>query len=271
MEQVTELIRGRRSVRTYDGRDLSAEDVEKLSSFMAKLENPYGIPVECKLLDARQQELKCPVVSGTELFVGGKARRTEHIEEAFGYSFETLVLYARSLGIGTVWVGGTMDRAAFEQAMALEKDEMMPCMSPLGHPAKKMSAKESLMRKGIKADSRKSFETIFFDGDFKTPLMPEKAGALSHPLEMVRWAPSAVNRQPWRVVVKENAAHFYLRHTKGFVSEAVGDMQKIDMGIALCHFALAAEESGLNVRFSINDPGIDAGPNREYIASYTFS
>ena len=268
MEYVTELIRGRRSIRTYDGRELGAEDREKLSSFMAKLENPYGMPVECKLLDARQQVLKCPVVSGTELFVGGKVKRAPHIEEAFGYSFELLVLYAQSLGIGTVWVGGTMDRAAFEQAMALEKDEMMPCMSPLGYPAKKMSAKESMMRKGIKADSRKSFESLFFDGDFGTPLTSEKAEALAHPLEMVRWAPSAVNRQPWRVVVKENAVHFYLRHTRGFVSEAVGDMQKIDMGIALCHFALAAEESGLNVRFSISAPGIAAGPNREYIASY---
>ena len=268
MEHVTELIRGRRSVRTYDGRDLGTEDVEKLSSFMAKLENPYGIPVECKLLDARQQPLKCPVVSGTELFVGGKVKRAEHVEEAFGYSFETLVLYAQSLGIGTVWVGGTMDRAAFEQAMALEKDERMPCMSPLGYPAKKMSVKEGMMRKGIKADSRRPFESIFFDGAFKVPLTSEKAGVLAHPLEMVRWAQSAVNRQPWRVVVTDNAAHFYLRHTKGFVSEAVGDMQKIDMGIALCHFALAAEEHGLNVRFSINDPGIAMGPGTEYIASY---
>ena len=86
MEHVTELVRGRRSVRTYDGRDLSAEDLEKLSSFMAKLENPYGIPVECRLLDAKQHSgLKCSVVSGTELFVGGKAKRVQHIEEAFGY------------------------------------------------------------------------------------------------------------------------------------------------------------------------------------------
>ena len=268
MENVEQLVRGRRSVRTYDGRDLSAEDMEKMSSYMAELKNPYGIPVECRLLDARQQPLKCPVVSGTDLYVGAKAKRVPHIEEAFGYSIEMLVLYARSLGIGTVWVGGTMDRAAFERAMELEEDEIMPCMSPLGYPAEKMSIKESMMRKGIKADSRHPFETMFFDGAFGVPLTPEKAGSLAHPLEMVRWAPSAVNKQPWQVVLKENAVHFYLKHAKGFVSEAVGDMQKIDMGIALCHFALAAEESGLDIRFNINDPGIAAGPDTEYIATY---
>lgn len=268
MENIEQLVRGRRSVRTYDGRDLSAEDLEKLSSFMAELKNPYGIPVECKLLDARQQTLKCPVVSGTDLYLGAKAKRVPHIEEAFGYSFEMLVLYAQSLGIGTVWVGGTMDRAAFERAMALEEDEIMPCMSPLGYPAKKMSIKENMMRKGIKADSRKPFETMFFDGAFDRPLTSEKAGKLAYPLEMVRWSPSAVNKQPWQIVVKENAVHFYLKHTKGFVSQAVGDMQKIDMGIALCHFTLAAEETGIDIQFSLNDPKIATRPDTEYIASY---
>ena len=268
MEHIEELVRNRRSVRTFDGEGLSEEDLGKLSSFMAELKNPYDIQVECKLLDAKQQKLSCPVVGGTDLYVGAKVRRVPHLEEAFGYSFEMLVLYAQSLGIGTVWVGGTMDRAAFERAMALDADEMMPCMSPLGYPAKKMSIKESVMRKGIKADSRKPFETLFFDGDFGTPLTPEKAGSMAYPLEMVRWAPSAVNKQPWRVVVTQTGAHFYLKHTKGFISEAVGDMQKIDIGIALCHFALAAEESGLNLRFCISDPGITAEADTEYIASY---
>ena len=268
MEHIEQLVRGRRSVRTYDGKELSPNDLERLSSFMKQIENPYDIPVEFKLLDGKKQELKCPVVSGTDLYVGVRSKRQPHMEEAVGYSFEMLVLYAQSLGIGTVWVGGTMDRAAFERAMVLGQNEKMPCMSPLGYPAKKMSVKESLMRKGIKADGRNPFETLFFDASFDVPLTPEKAGELAYPLEMVRWAPSAVNRQPWRVVIDKNAAHFYLKRTKGFVSEAAGDMQKIDLGIALCHFELAAKEKGLDIHFSISDPGITAAADCEYIASY---
>ena len=268
MEHMEELVRGRRSFRTFDGRALSRPDLERLSAFMAELKNPYDIPVEFRLLDGKKQSLKCPVVSGTDLFVGAKVKRTPHMEEAFGYSFELLVLHAQSLGIGTVWVGGTMDRAAFERAMELETDEVMPCMSPLGYPAKKMSIKETIMRKGIKADSRNPFESMFFEGAFGVPLMREHAGKLARPLELVRWAPSAVNKQPWRAVVLENAVHFYLKHAKGYVSDSVGDMQKIDMGIALCHFALAAEEDGLNVRFSLHDPGLKTEPDTEYIASY---
>ena len=267
-EHITEIIKNRRSVRTFDGREISTEDLEKLSSFMAKIENPYGIPVEFQFLNAKEQGLKCPVVSGTDLFVGTKVPRVAHAEEAFGYSFEMLVLYAWSIGIGTVWIGGTMDRAAFERAMDLSKDEKMPCVSPIGYEAKKLSLKESMMRKAVKADHRLPFEKLFFDGTFDVPLTEKKAGKLAALLEMVRWAPSAVNKQPWRVVVDGNAVHFYLKRNKGFISDAVGDMQKIDLGIALCHFILAAEKSDLNIRFDISDPGIRADADTEYIASY---
>lgn len=270
MEQITTLVRTRRSVRTFDGRPLMQEDTENLSSFMSKIENPYGIPVEFKLLDTKKQKLSCPVVTGADLFVGTKVKRVPHAEEAVGYSLEMLVLYAQSIGIGTVWIGGTMDRSAFERAMSLDKDEMMPCVSPLGYTAKKMSMRESMMRKGVKADSRLPFETLFFDRTFEESLTKEKALSLIEPLETVRLAPSAVNKQPWRVVVADNAAHFYLKRNKGFISDAVGDMQKIDMGIALCHFALSAKESGLNISFSINDPNLTSDSDTEYIASYTF-
>lgn len=268
MERIAETIQTRKSVRTFDGREINAEDMEKLSSFMEKIENPYEIPIEFKLLNAKEQKLTCPVVGGTDIYVGAKVRRAPHMEEALGYSFEMLVLYAWSIGIGTVWIGGTMDRASFERAMELSGDELMPCVSPLGYPAKKKSLKENMMRKGIKADSRLPFEELFFDGAYGVPLTQEKAGKLAGPLEMVRWAPSAVNKQPWRVIVDKNTAHFYLKRNKGFIGDATGDLQKIDLGIALCHYALGARDNGLDVSLNMNDPGIKAGDDLEYIASY---
>lgn len=271
MEDIQKIIRARRSVRTFDGRALDAADFEKLASFAKEIENPYGIPVTFKFLDAKKQALPCPVVNGTSLFVGAKVPRVPQAEEAFGYSFEMFALFAQSLGIGTVWVGGTMDRAAFERAMDLQAEERMPCMSPLGYPAKKKSVRESMMRKAIKADGREPFEALFFDGTFDTPLTKEKAGRLADPLEMVRWAPSAVNKQPWRVVSNQGGVHFYLKQSKGFVSDAVGNMQKVDLGIALCHFALTAKENGIGLSFFREDPGIPAPADTEYIASYLFA
>ncbi len=261
-----EIIRARRSVRTFDGRELSESVRAALLACAEKAENPFGIPVSFRFLKGKNHDLICPVISGCDLYVGGKVANVPSACAAFGYSFEAFILSAWEMGIGTVWLGGTMNRGAYEAAMELEANEIMPCATPVGYAAKKMSVKETLMRKTVKADSRHPFESLFFDGDFHTPLTQEKAGDLAPCLEMVRLGPSAVNHQPWRVVKVDNALHFYLKRSKGYSSEGRPDMQMVDMGIALCHFHLAAKEQGLNVEFSLVDPQLSH--EAEYVASF---
>ena len=265
MDHIEKLVRERRSFRTFDGRTLTAEDKAKLCAYIETIDNPYGLPVEFKLLE----KMGCPVVVGTDLYIGAKMKNAPDMNVAFGYSFEKLVLYAQSLGIGTVWIGGTMDRGAFERAMDLGEDEVMPCVSPLGYPAKKMSLRESMMRKGVKADERLRFEDVVYRNSFEQPLTSEAAGKLFLPLEMVRLAPSAVNKQPWRMVGMDDAVHFYLQRSRNFSGGKL-DMQKIDMGIALCHFDLMAKELGISTEFVIADPNLPCKTEAEYIASYSF-
>lgn len=262
-----DAIKSRRSVRTFDERALDPEDAKKIREFAEKIENPYDIPIEWKLLDAKKDGLSSPVIVGTDTYIAGKMRLVPHAEEAFGYTFEKVVLFAENLGVGTTWIAGTMKRDAFEKAMALSDGEVMPCVSPLGYPAKKMSIRESMMRKGIKADSRVAFGEVFFDGSFDKPLMAKSAGALADALEAVRLAPSAVNKQPWRVVLCGDRAHFYEKRSGGYASGA-WDIQKIDMGIALCHFELAAKELGVKAGFEIADPGLETPADTVYIASF---
>ena len=263
MDNMEKLVHERRSVRTFDGRELTETDKEKLCAFIKTIDNPYRLPIEFKLLP----KMGCPVVVGTDLHIGAKIKNAPHMNEAFGYAFETMVLYAQSLGIGTVWIGGTMDRGAFENAMELAEDEVMPCVSPLGYPAEKMSVREKMMRKGVKADSRFSFEEIAFRNSFDTPLTADAAGKLLVPIETVRLAPSAVNKQPWRIVIADGVVHFYLQRSKNFSGGRI-DMQKIDMGIALCHFELMSKELGINTEFMIAKPHISCKEGMEYIASY---
>lgn len=269
MTDAEKMIRSRRSVRTFDGRELTAEDREKLCAFTAEVGNPYAEAMEFRLLQAKEHRLSCPVAVGTELYLGAKLKKGPHHNEAFGYSFEKAALYALSLGIGTVFIGGTMNRAAFEKAMELKEDEVLPCISPLGYPASRMSLRETMMRKGVSADGRAPFEELFFCGSFASPLTPEAAGKMRLPLEMVRLAPSAVNKQPWRVLLTDSAVHFYLKRSKSLKAGTI-DMQRIDMGIALCHFELTAREAGMDVRFALNRPDTETAEGEEYIASYEF-
>ena len=260
--QGMELVRHRRSVRTFDGNPLRPEDAEKILRFAESIETPYGIPVAWKLLNAKEYGLSSSVIAGTDTYIAGKVRRQPHAEEAFGFAFEKLVLYAESLGLGTTWIAGTMNRPAFEKAMQLSADEVMPCVSPLGYPAKKMSLRETLMRKGVRADSRMEFSELFFDRSFDKPL--SESTPFRDALEMVRWAPSAVNKQPWRVVVDGKQAHFYEKKSKGYVDASGWDLQKIDLGIALYHFAYGLDE---NVQLTVADPGLPAPDGVDYVAT----
>ena len=264
---ILETMRNRRSVRTFDGSPLREEDAQKILDFAAAAENPYRLSINWKLLDAKTTGLSSPVIVGADAFLAGTMQRVPYAEEAFGYSFERVVLFAASIGVGTTWIAGTMDRAAFEKAAGVAAGEVMPCVSPLGYPAKKMSLRESIMRKGVKADSRLPFETLFFDRSFDRPLSFENAGRLGEVLEAVRLAPSAVNKQPWRAVCCGDRVHFYEKRNKP-LEDGAWDIQKIDMGIALCHFALAAERCGIPVTFRTEDPGLSAGDDVFYIATY---
>lgn len=267
MGVLLDMIRGRKSVRSFDGRKITAEDRNKLEGYAAEISNPFGIPVEFTFLDAEEHGLSSPVISGEKLYVAGKVKKGPYADAAFGYSFEKLVIYAWSLGIGTTWIGGTMKREVFEQAAGLQEGEMMPCISPLGYPAKKRSVRETLMRKGVGADKRMPSEKIFFDGSFDNPLTGKEKEDIDDLIEMVRWAPSAVNKQPWRILLKDGAFHFYEKKDKGYVSEATGDLQKIDVGIAICHFVMGLEEDGKDVKVRTEDPGVAIPDDMEYIAS----
>lgn len=268
MNSISDVIKKRRSVRTYDSRTLDETIKEQICTYADGIENPWGIPVSFKPLDVKENGLVCPVVSGTDLYVGGKVKNIPGASAAFGYSFEKFVLYVHSLGLGTVWLGGTMNRGAFEQAMELADDEMMPCATPIGYPASAMSMREKMMRIGVKADQRNPFEELFFDGTPDCPLTRERAGILAEPFEMVRLAPSAVNKQPWRVIVSDEFAHFYLKRSKASAPAGRLDMQMVDMGIALCHFALAAEEKSLQPEFLQEDPKLADCRELEYVGSY---
>ena len=89
-------------------------------------------------------------------------------------------------------------------------------------------------------------------------------------------APSASNKQPWRVVRRGDDWHFFLQRTKGygkgspvFAVLRLADLQRVDLGIALCHFELAAGELGLAGGWVLDAPDVGSlAQSVEYIATW---
>ena len=264
----TEIIRNRKSVRTYKEQQIPEQTLNQVRDYLKHDTGLFEVPVAFSILNAREAGVSSPVILGADTYVAGKCRKQKNAELSFGYAFEKFILYATSLGLGTVWLAATIDRKAFEKAVQLKKDEVMPAVTPLGYAAEKRSIRESMMRKGMKSDSRLPFEELFFHDNFQKTLKESDAGIWQLPLEMVRLAPSATNKQPWRVVAEKDRVHFYEKKTPGYAKESTGDIQKVDLGIALCHFEIAAEERGIKGRFIQEDPGIQTSEDTEYIATY---
>ena len=85
------------------------------------------------------------MIVGAEEYLAAKVKRQPHFELAYGYSFESACLYAASLGLGTVMLAASINRPAFEAAMAVTHDEVMAVASPVGHAAQKRSVRDTLI------------------------------------------------------------------------------------------------------------------------------
>lgn len=77
-----EIIKTRKSVRTFDGRKIPKK-LEKLCSYIKTIKNPYYIPVEFILLDKKKYNLSSVVIEGEDMYIAAKVPKVKHCEEAF--------------------------------------------------------------------------------------------------------------------------------------------------------------------------------------------
>jgi nitroreductase len=251
------LMQKRTSVRTYEKKPVEPEKLEMLKSFFdTACENPFGAKVRFDIVEGGSGKLGTyGFIKGAKSFFAGCVQKGEHDIEGFGYAFEKAVLYATALGLGTCWLGGTFKRASFTALINPDKDEIMPAISPVGYAAEKKTLTEKVVAAGAGARKRKRFGELFFDGTVKAPLFIDEE-PLKTCLEMVRIGPSASNKQPWRVIRSGGALHFYLAADKAYAGNTMFgfSMQRVDLGIAACHFDMAAKELGLSGGIVIEEP-----------------
>lgn len=267
---MTEIIPKRYSCRAYNKAPIAAEQARQLAAFAATIERgPLGARLRFELAVALEHDPKALRGLGTyglikdpSGFIIGAAGQGEKNLEDFGYGMEMVILYATDLGLGTCWLGGNFTKSSFASRIRAARDEIVPAVASIGYAREGSRARDRL-RQRIKADTRLPWETMFFRSGFDAPLSEEEAGAYARPLAMLRLAPSSHNYQPWRVVQDGARYHFYLQRTRGygpgtltFTLLGIADLQRVDVGIAMCHFELTARELGLAGKWIVQEPGL---------------
>ena len=272
---ITEIIKERISIRSYEDRPLEENLKVELTTYIENLEGPFNAKARYKLLDIKASEdnnIKLGtygMIRGASSFIAVATQQGEMGLEELGYELEKFILYATSLGLGTCWLGGTFKKGEFSKAIEVKAEEILPIVTPIGYPSTKTNILASLVRTVAGSKNRKSWKELYYDGSFDKNLTEEGAGIYKSALEMVRLAPSASNKQPWRIVKEKDSFHFYLCHTKGYAKALGFDMQKIDMGIAMCHFDLTLREAGIQGSFQKCEVNSEnTGELNEYITSW---
>jgi len=280
---VTKLIRQRFSCRTYSRDAIPLGKREQLQDWMDALPaGPFGSRPRFKLVAATEADSKSLRRLGTygfiknpTAFILGGMKPSKFDLEDFGYLMEAIILFATSLELGTCWLGGTFTKSGFASQMELANDESMPAVTSLGEYVEQSQKRKGLASRTAGSERRLPWEMLFFDTFFGRPLVIGKAGDYAHVLEMVRLGPSASNKQPWRILRYNKLWRFYLRRTPGYYNDPIKrilglcDLQRLDLGIAMCHFELAAQELGLKGKWILED-GVTRYPDTlsEYVVSW---
>lgn len=282
-DPTTEIIRQRFSCRDYSREPVKAWKREQLQAYIEALPpGPFGTRPRFDLLAATEMDSKSLRGLGTygfiknpSAFIVGAMSPAEYDLEDFGYLMESIILVATSLDLGTCWLGGTFTKSRFAKKINLSTNETMPAVTSLGEYTVSGQKRQGVASRTAGSDRRLPWETLFTEYTLDNPLSQSEAAEYATALEMVRVGPSASNKQPWRILKHNQFWRFYLQRTPGYRRDLIKrildlcDLQRLDMGIAMCHFELTAKELGLGGKWVMEDE-FDKTPDEltEYIVSW---
>ena len=214
MTDIMELMRARRSVRTFTDREVPPAVREELDAYAEALNREGGLTIrlfydEPDCYNSFMAHYGKIVNCRNYIVMGGK--KAPDLEERCGYYGEKLVLKAQELGLNTCWTALSHGKSKAVRAV----DEKEVIFIALGYGATQGNARNSRTAEqvsNVSADSPAWF----------------KKG-----VEAALLAPTAMNQQKFTLTLTE----------KGTVSAKaglLGPCLKIDLGIVKCHFELAA-------------------------------
>jgi nitroreductase len=272
-----EIIRERTSRRTYSGRPLEEDIKYRVLSIINNLY--HKTPFSDYAGKARFDLISIPefspndkkklgtygLIKGAQDFIVGTVEKSQYNREHYGYLMEVIILAATDIGLGTCWLGGFFNKSLFSTKVKCTPNETVPAISPIGTPSER-SFKEKAIRSFVKAKKRHSWDKLFFSGNLNVPLYQNSSGEFSVLLEMVRFGPSAGNKQPWRIIkdLRKNIFHFYAKKTDSIYNKFHG----LDMGIAVSHFDLSAQELGIEGKWVFENPQISGTEKLSYVISW---
>ena len=256
-------IRRRISVRHYETRPVPEEVLQSVvSSGESSMALDESIRIRFHLVrEGRLVAERMTPLTGTKLLFGSAPHfiiATSEERPLFmlnmGFRMEQIILFATQEGLGTCWVGGMFAEERISAFLGLGKGERVIALTPLGYPDTSFHgrlAHDAVELVAVNFGRRKPLRQIAFGSGWESPLETEDSELLEA-LECARLAPSWVNAQPWRFLAGQREVIAVADARGRYRSVRQGrHYYRLDAGIAMAHFYLAAREMGWSGKWHV--------------------
>lgn len=234
---IIDIIKARHAVRTFKEDALVTQD--QITAIQQKLEettSPFGGEIAVKLHHfdlSKETPNTYGSVKGASWYILVGASEAPESLLTLGFRMEQVALKIFELGLGVNFITATFKGSSFVEAANFSPSTPLCVIMPFGVPSEKVRVTEKLTHFFMKSRDRKPFDETFVED--------EKDDYFHEALEMMRLAPSAYNRQPWRAVVDGKSVWFY---------QIPSHNSLIGVGNGLANFYLTLQYKGLEGNFS---------------------
>lgn len=235
--EIYDAIFRRKSVRKYSDKDLSKSFLDKLDGYTDDLDKLYDdIAIETHIVEngSKIQNIMSGIIGSygkikAPHYMVVTSEKKEGYLENVGFAIEPVILKLTTAKIGTCWIGGHVPKEELKDILDIKNGHEAVIVISFGRAEDKtLRDKEKAKRKDISEITIGNLE----DGWKKF-------------IKSARYAPSAVNTQPWRFKTEKDKLHAYSIKRSRFTKMITGDLHllhRIDVGISLSHMKIAADE-----------------------------
>ena len=221
-----EAIARRKSCRSYTGQPFDSGQLDEIRKAIDGFEPLYpDVPLAYRF--ATETKGLFRIEAPHYLIVSGQGKDGE--SENAGFIYQQLVLWFDTRDIGSVWLGKTRD---------VEQNPNGKDIITIAFGQPKETAHRS-------------------ESEFKRKPIGEITNAPEDPcIQAVHMAPSGMNLQPWYLEKADDKILLYEQVLRPPVSLAY-KKTAVDMGIALCHYAIACKHFDKPFAFERQNSGKD--------------
>jgi nitroreductase len=247
-DDIYNAIFKRKSIRKYDLSPLDKNTLKEISKHIDDLQPLYkDIEVEIQIIST--DDVNRRMMKKAPYYLAVFSEKKEGYLTNVGFMLQQMDLMFSAMGIGSCWQGIPIPN----KEVLNSSDLKFIILMAFGKPS------EPLYRKNISEFKRNPIEKITSIHD------------MDELLEPVRLAPSATNSQPWFFKGTKNIIKTYSIKPNFLKAIVVKKYIPIDMGIALYHLKVAAEQYGKEIKIFFDEKERNTSPKGyNYIATVGF-